>query len=262
MPAPKEITPKQLDRLLGIPNCPQIIDLRIEEDFAKDPLLIPTAQRFSHENIEEWAKHLVGQHVVVSCHKGLKISQGACALLNAMNVKAEYLQGGHVAWAQDDHPLIKPLTNTALWVTRHRPKIDRIACPWLIRRFINPKAQFLFVSPSQVLSVAEKFNATAFDVPDCDWTHKGAFCTFDAILSGFGITSPALSHMARIVRAADTNSNSDEPEAAGLLALSLGLSRMYRDDLQQLENGLLLYDALYRWARDATNETHVWDEKQ
>lgn len=117
------------------------------------------------------------------------------------------------------------------------------------------------MSPSQVTAVAEKFEATAFDVPDCNWTQVGDNCTFDAFIKGSGLAIPTLDHVARIVRAADTNRLNSEPEAAGLLALSLGLSRMYRDDLEQLEHGLHLYDALYRWARDATDETHIWDER-
>lgn len=259
MAAPNQITQAQLNRLIGTPDCPVIIDVRIDEDFAEDPRLISSAQRRPFSNAAQFAGEFIGRNVVVSCHKGLKLSQGVMAILNAHGVKAEYLQDGHVGWANAKLPLIKPTERGTTWVTRHRPKIDRIACPWLIRRFIDPTATFLFVAPTQVTAVADKFDAIAFDVPDCDWTHRGDLCTFDALLSGFGLDTPALSHMARIIRAADTDTVSAEPEAAGLHALSLGLSRMYRDDQQQLENGLLLYDALYRWARDATDETHTWD---
>ncbi|WGI21402.1 chromate resistance protein ChrB domain-containing protein [Amylibacter sp. IMCC11727] len=260
MPAPNEITQSQLNRLIGTPDCPVIIDVRIDADFAEDPRMIPTALRWDFNDSDAAAAMIGDRRAVVSCHKGLKLSQGFAAILRNLGVACEFLQGGHVAWADANLPLIQPAPTNSLWVTRHRPKIDRIACPWLIRRFIDPTARFLFVSPSQVLNVAEKFNATAFDVPDCDWTHSGDACTFDAFLKGFDLSIPALDHMARIIRAADTDTLSTAPEAAGLLALSLGLSRMYRDDLEQLEQGLLLYDALYRWARDATKETHIWDE--
>jgi rhodanese-related sulfurtransferase len=261
MAAPNEITSNQLNRLIGTPDCPVVVDVRIDEDFAEDPRMIPSAIRHKFQDVEELVPTLVGKRVVVSCHKGLKLSQGVAALLRANGLKSEYLQGGHVSWAEAHLPLIKPIEPNSLWVTRHRPKIDRIACPWLIRRFIDPSARFLFVVPSQVSAVAEKFGATAFDMPNAEWTHDGDLCTFDTMLAGFGLKIPALDHVARIVRAADTDTLSAEPEAAGLLALSLGLSRMYRDDLQQLELGIQLYDALYRWARDATDETHVWDEQ-
>lgn len=261
MAAPNEITATQLNRLIGTPDCPTIVDVRIDDDFAEDPRIIPTAFRHSHTDLAALLPKLGSNRVVVSCHKGLKLSQGTAALLRAEGVACEILQCGHVGWANAELPLIKPMTPNSLWVTKHHPKIDRIACPWLIRRFIDPAAQFMFVAPSQVTAVAEKFNAIAFDVPDCEWTHVGDRCTFDALLSGFDLNAPALAHMARIIRAADTDTLNQEPEAAGLLALSLGLSRMYRDDLEQLHHGLHLYDALYRWARDATDETHLWEDR-
>ena len=143
-------------------------------------------------------------------------------------------------------------------MTRSRPKVDRIACPWLIRRFIDPSAVFLFVNPSDVEGVAERFNATPFDVENVFWSHRGENCTFDVMLDEFGLMSGPLAHLAKIVRGADTARMDLAPEAAGLLAISLGLSRMHADDLEQLEAGMLIYDALYRWCRDATEETHNW----
>ena len=143
-------------------------------------------------------------------------------------------------------------------MTRERPKIDRIACPWLIRRFIDPEARFLFVRPSEVLAVAEKFGATPFDVEGVRWSHDGPECTFDTMVKAFGLSSPALERLALVVRAADTDRHDLSPQAAGLLALSVGLSRHYRDDLQQLEAGMAMYDALYRWARDGHDEGHDW----
>ena len=142
--------------------------------------------------------------------------------------------------------------------TRHRPKIDRIACPWLIRRFIDPRARFLFVEPAQVEAVADRFNATPFDMPGGFWSHRGDQCSFDTMLAEFGLHTPALDRLALIIRAADTNRHDLAPEAAGLLAASLGLSRIYRDDVAQMEAGLALYDAFYRWARDAQSEGHDW----
>ena len=144
------------------------------------------------------------------------------------------------------------------WVTRERPKIDRIACPWLIRRFVDPRAVFLYVAPAEVVGVAELMGAMPYDIEGVFWSHRGPLCTFDAMIEEFRLASPTLDRLARIVRAADTATLEAEPQAAGLLAASLGLSRMYKHDLDQLEAGMLLYDAFYRWCRDATEETHNW----
>lgn len=143
-------------------------------------------------------------------------------------------------------------------MTRARPKVDRIACPWLIRRFVDPAAVFLFVAPAEVAMVADRFGATAFDVENAFWTHRGDRCTFDMMIAEFGLATEPLNRLATIVRGADTARLDLAPEAPGLLAASLGLSRMYADDLRQLEAGLCLYDAFYRWCRDATDETHNW----
>jgi hypothetical protein len=146
-----------------------------------------------------------------------------------------------------------------VWVTRARPKVDRIACPWLIRRFVDPNALFLFVPPTDVAGVAERFAATPFDVEGAFWSHQGERCTFDRMVEEFGFGGfPPLLRLAAIVRGADTGRPEIAPQSAGLLAASLGLSRMYADDLEQLEAGMLLYDAFYRWCRDATEETHDW----
>ena len=145
-----------------------------------------------------------------------------------------------------------------MWVTRARPKIDRIACPWLIRRFVDPRAVFLFVPPPDVVEVAERFGGAPFDIEDVFWSHRGDTCTFDTMVEEFGLGTPPLLHLATMVRGADTARPELSPQAPGLLAASLGLSRMYANDLEQLEAGMLLYDAFYRWCRDATDETHNW----
>ena len=145
-----------------------------------------------------------------------------------------------------------------IWATRARPWVDRLATAWLIRRFIDRQAVFLFVAASEVEAVAERFGATPFDIEGVFWSHRGPLCTFDAMVAEFGLVSPALDRLARIVRAADTATLEAEPQAAGLLAASLGLSRLYKHDLEQLEAGMLLYDAFYRWCRDAGEETHNW----
>ncbi len=237
-----EIPVSALTRLVGTPDCPVLLDVRIDEDFDDDPRLIPGAFRYPFKDVLDLANELQSRSVVVYCQKGLKISQGAAALPMVTAAKLPPSDS----------------SGRTMWVTRHRPKIDRIACPWLIRRFIDPKAQILFVAASQVSNVAERFNATPFDIEGVFWSHRAETCTFDTMIEEFGIRHDALTRLAVIVRGADTNRHDLAPEAAGLLAASLGLSRMFRDDLQQLDAGMLLYDAFYRWARDATNEGHDW----
>ena len=263
MPSPTEITVSQLARLIGTPDAPILIDVRIDEDFESDPQLLPTAKRYSHLDMAALESKLNGRRVVIYCQKGKKISQGAGAILRALNIRAETLEGGHFAWRDAGQALIPasglPKPNTegqTVWVTKQRPKIDRIACPWLIRRFIDRDAQFLFVSPSEVLEVADKFNATPFDMDGVFWSHRGARCTFDTMLEEFNLETKPLLNLATIVRGADTNHHELAAQSAGLLAASLGLSRIYRDDIEQLNAGMLLYDAFYRWARDATEEQH------
>ena len=260
-----EISVSTLARLVGTPDCPVLLDVRIEADVEADPHLIPGARRHPFDTVLDLAPDLAGRPVVVYCQKGLKISQGAAALLRSAGVAAEVLEGGQFGWRDAGLPMVHAAKippaapdGGTLWVTRHRPKIDRIACPWLIRRFVDPRARFLFVAASQVASVADRFAATPFDIEDVFWSHRGARCTFDTMIAEFGIGHEALDRLAVIVRGADTNRHDLAPEAAGLLAASLGLSRMYRDDLAQLEAGMTLYDAFYRWARDATGEGHDW----
>ena len=260
MPGPNHITPAQLIRLIGTPDAPAIIDVRIPDDFAAHPCLIPTSIRHPHKDVDALAKTYLGQRVVVACQRGHKVSEGAAALLRTHGIAAESLEGGTEAWVAASLPMVpaKALPATNLWVTRHRPKIDRIACPWLIRRFVDPTARFLFVSPSEVADVAARFDATPFDIDGVFWSHRGDTCTFDTLIAEFGLSTPALDRLATVVRGADTDRHDLAPQAAGLLAISVGLSRMYRDDLQQLEAGMTVYDALYRWARDGFDEGHDW----
>ena len=265
MPAPNEITTAQLLRLIGTPDAPVIVDISIDEDFNADPFLIPGSFRHPHTDLAGLLARLNGQACVISCQRGIKLSQGLAARLRCEGIRAEYLQGGMYGWRdQPGAPRIPAsalpgLTDGAsLWVTRHRPKIDRIACPWLIRRFVDPAARVLFVSPAEVAGVADRYGATPFDVEGVFWSHNGDKCTFDTMLDAFELHTEALDRLALIVRAADTNRHDLAPEAAGLLALSVGLSRQFRDDLQQLDAGIALYDALYRWARDGVGEGHDW----
>ncbi len=265
MPLPTEITVSQLSRLIGLPDAPTVIDVRIDDDMAADARLIPASVRRDFRAVSNWAREFAGRTLVVSCQKGLKLSQGAAAWLRHEGVEAMSLEGGFEAWRASGALLLnttslpKPdVRGRTVWVTRARPKVDRIACPWLIRRFIDPSAVFLFVAPSEVTAVADRFGATPFDIEGVFWSHRGETCTFDTLLTELAMSTPALERLALIVRAADTARLDFVPEAAGFLAASLGLSRMFRDDLKQLEAGMLLYDSFYRWCRDATDETHNW----
>ena len=268
MPSINTISPDKLARLIGTPKCPALLDVRTEEDFAADPRLIPGATRRSAADIADWSGALAGQSAIVICQKGLKLSQGTAAWLRHGGTDADVLEGGIGGWKAASLPLVstaklpaRDAQGRTVWVTRSRPKVDRIACPWLIRRFIDPNAVFLFVAPLEVEAVAERFGATPFYIEGVFWSHRGALCTFDVMLDEFGLTTEPLRHLALIIRGADTANLDLAPEAAGLLAASLGLSRIHSDDLAQLEAGLGLYDAFYRWCRDATTETHTWHKK-
>jgi rhodanese-related sulfurtransferase len=266
MPAINSISPEKLYRLIGTPSAPAIVDVQTEEDFAADPRLVPGAVRRSHASVADWASELRGRSAVVVCRRGVTFSHGVAAWLRHEGVFAESLDGGALAWAEAGLPMVAAAKlpprddrGRTMWVTRARPKVDRIACPWLIRRFVDPNAVFLFVAPSEVSGVGERFGAVPFDVDGGFWSHRDALCTFDVMLDELGLGEvEGLKRLATIVRGADTARPELVPQAAGLLAASLGLSRMYSDDLEQLEAGMLLYDAFYRWCRDATDETHDW----
>jgi rhodanese-related sulfurtransferase len=260
------ISPDKLARLIGTPKSPVLIDVRIDEDFDADPRLIPGSVRRDYRTLDTWIGSLIGTSAIIICQRGQKLSHGVAAWLRQAGIPADSLEGGFEAWSAQKLPVVPvsllPPRNAAgqtVWVTRARPKIDRIACPWLIRRFVDPNAVFLFVPPSEVELVADRFGGAPFDIEaDIRWSHRGEFCTFDVMVEEFGLASEPLLRLATIIRGADTSRLDLAPEAPGLLAASLGLSRMFADDHEQLEAGLLLYDAFYRWCRDATDETHNW----
>jgi rhodanese-related sulfurtransferase len=265
MPSNTEITVSQLSRLIGMPKAPMIVDVRTDEDHDADTRLLPTAIRRDFKAVAAWASGFAHRHVVVVCQRGQKLSQGVAAWLRHEGAEAESLEGGFEAWRDAGGLLVsvdklppRDASGRTVWVTRARPKVDRIACPWLIRRFVDPDAVFLFVAPAEVPLVADRFGATPFDIDGVFWSHRGETCTFDTMVGEFGLRAEALDRLAAIVRAADTARLDLVPQAAGFLAAALGLSRMFRDDLEQLDASMVLYDALYRWCRDATEETHNW----
>lgn len=260
------ISPDKLARLIGVPHCPALIDVRAEDEYLADPRFAPGALRRPPETVVDWASEFADRAVIVIDKSGQRGSEGVAAWLrHAGAASADVLTGGHLAWVKSGGPLVpaakvppRDALGRTVWITRSRPKVDRVACPWLIRRFVDPSAVFLFVAPAEALAVAERFGGAAFDIDGAFWSHRGERCTFDTMLDEWGLAIEPLQKLAVIVRGADTARLDIAPEAAGLLAASLGLSRMYADDLEQLEAGMALYDAFYRWCRDATDEPHNW----
>jgi rhodanese-related sulfurtransferase len=269
MPSTNTISIDKLVRLIGTPHCPSLVDVRSDDDYDANPRLIPGSMRRPHADPAAWAADFTSRSAIAICQKGTKVSQGVAAWLRHLGVPTDILEDGFEGWRKAGLSLVSAAKmpppdpqGRTVWVTRARPKIDRVACPWLIRRFVDPRAVFLFVAPAEVEGVAERFAATPFDVEGVFWGHRGNNCTFDLMIEEFGLATGPLLRLAAIVRGADTGRMDIAPQAAGLLAASLGLSRMYADDLAQLEAGFALYDAFYRWCRDAVEETHTAHAKR
>src|SRR5262245_23538333 len=263
MPSPTEITVQQLARLVGVPGAPAIIDVRADEDFKSDPRLVQSAQRHPSIGTTEWRRRYAGRPAVVVCQSGGAHSQAIGARLRHEGLEAKTLEGGYEAWCEARQPLVRAARipprddkGDTVWVTRARPKVVRIACPWLIRRFIDPGAVFLFAPPAEVAGVAEHTKATPFDVEGAFWGDRKEKTTFDVMIEEFGLAVEPLLRLALIIRGADTGRLDLTPQSAGLLASCLGYSRMYRDDLTQLAAAMPQFDALYRWSRDASDERH------
>jgi hypothetical protein len=252
------ISPAALRQSLSSSHPPLVIDVRRRERFLESPVMVKGALRRDPDAIDRWKDALPGDAsgVVVYCVHGHEVSQGAARVLGA-----RYLEGGIEAWGAAAGSLMpKPSGAATRWVTRERPKIDRIACPWLVRRFIDADAEFLYVPPSQVLEAARASVAIPYDVPDVAFSHEGERCSFDAFLRHYRLErDPALEQLALIVRGADTARLDRAPEAAGLAAISLGLSRLFADDQAMLESGMTIYDALYAWCKRAKGEVHTWN---
>jgi rhodanese-related sulfurtransferase len=255
------ISAAELYPRFGTAAAPLVIDVRREAAFAADEWMIAGALRRPPETVEGW-RHDIDRDrpVVVYCAHGHEVSQGAAGVLREAGIAARYLEGGIAAWTEAGLPRRRKIDQkTQSWVTRERPKIDRIACPWLIRRFIDPEATFLFVPTEQVFDVARVSGAVAYDIPGAEpFSHDGELCSFDAFLKVYGIGDAALDHLAVIVRGADTARLELAPQSPGLLALSLGLSANFADDHAMLEHGMVMYDALYIWCRSGQSETHNW----
>jgi rhodanese-related sulfurtransferase len=228
-------------------RAPLLIDVRRHEAFQGATDMIEGALWRDPERVGEWAGELPrASQVVVYCMRGGDVSRGVAKALRERGPAASFLQGGIADWKAAGGALDrKPTLANTRWVTRERPKIDRIACPWLLARFVDPEAEFLYV-PTQ-------------DVPDVHFTHEGERCSFDAFLKHFHLNDPALAQLATIVRGADTARLDLAPQASGLAAISLGLSRKYADDQEMLKHGLVMYDALYAWCKGGQDEVHTWN---
>jgi rhodanese-related sulfurtransferase len=258
------ISAASLRQFLASARPPLVIDVRKGATFLGAPDLIRGALRRDPLRVADWGKTLPGEaDVVVYCVHGHEVSQDAAKALRAglpHALGARYLEGGIEAWRAAGGELFgKPKGASSRWVTRERPKIDRIACPWLVKRFIDPEAEFLYVPTPEVNSVAAERQAVPYDIPGVEFTHEGDLCSFDAFITRYRLKDPALDELALIVRGADTGKLDLAPQCAGLAAVSLGLSRLYADDHEMLRHGMVMYDALYRWCKEGKQETHTWN---
>lgn len=265
------ISPHDLWSSIGTAHAPHVIDVRRRDAFESSPGVLPGSSWHDPAQGSDWAATLDrAGPVVLACKAGHELSQSIAAVLRAQGHMAQVLSGGYEAWTEAKLPMVDRQAmekfapkKPSVWVTRRRPKIDRVACPWLIRRFIDPQARILFVDPPEVPAVARETGAIAFDIEGVELSHEGARCSFDTMLKLFGLEGePALARVALIVRGADTARPDLAPEAAGLLAISLGLSALAGDDDHGLlDRGFAVYDALFAWARFAAEERHNWPAK-
>jgi rhodanese-related sulfurtransferase len=273
------ISPVDLAARMGRADSPWLLDVRREAKFAESPRMLAGALRCKPEHVTAFAQSQPPREVVLYCVYGHNVSEEAVAELRAAGWNASMLAGGieggedgvdtasnMAMWRASALPTMKKRPDWGVtgeqpsrWITRERPKIDRIACPWLIRRFIDPRAEFFYVPTAYVFSEAARLKAVAYDIPGAPVSHEGEWCSFDALLRAFKIEDPAVDRLARIVRGADSDRLALEPQCAGLLAFSLGLSRLHADDHAMLEAAMPLYDALYAWC--ASEARAVWQGK-
>ena len=259
------ISPKELQSQLAGAQPPLVIDVRRVPAYRSATDMIDGALRRDPATVAEWSRTLPrARDVVVYCVHGHEVSQNAAKALRDAAFNARFLDGGiEEGWkgmvTNGGAIARKPKDAATRWVTRERPKIDRIACPWLVARFVDPDAEFLYVPAPDVKRIAAERDAVPYDVPDVAFTHVGELCSFDAFIKTYRLSEPALDRLALIVRGADTGQLNLAPQSAGLLAVSLGLSRNFADDHAMLKQGMVIYDALYAWCRDGQSETHTWN---
>jgi rhodanese-related sulfurtransferase len=265
------ISPTELWHAIGTADAPRLLDVRRRDIYESTPGLLPASEWHDPATFSEWRQTLDRQRpIVVACKAGKELSQFITAELRGVGYQASMLEGGSFAWSNAGLPVVDRATlerfapkRPSVWVTRRRPKIDRIACPWLIRRFIDAEAKILFVDPAWVEASAAEVGGIPFDIQGVELSHEGERCSFDTMLKLFGLESePSLARLALIVRGADTARPDLAPEAAGLHAISLGLSQLAGDDDHGLlQRGFMVYDALFAWLRFAAEERHNWPAK-
>jgi rhodanese-related sulfurtransferase len=245
-------TSDDLARAARAPFPPTLIDVRRPAAFERDPVRIPMSLRCEPDAVDARSAALERwRPVVVYCVHGHEVSQNAARVLRERGLRATFLAGGIEHWREAGLP-VEPWTAPTRWVTRERPKVDRIACPWLVRRFVDATAEFFYVPAAAVQSCAREQGAVPFDIPGVEYGHAGERCSFDAFVARHAPDDAALARLADVVRAADTDTLHRAAPASGLLAVSLGLGRGIDDDATLLHHGLLVYDALYAWcARQA-----------
>jgi rhodanese-related sulfurtransferase len=272
------LSPSELNALVGRADAPLVLDVRKPAHFAASERLIAGAVHCAPEDVAALARSQPPRDAVVYCVYGHHVSQAAAQALREAGWNVRYLQGGIEGGEPGDDaaaqveqwraaPALRIRKRPDLgvtgerpsrWITRARPKIDRVACPWLILRFIDPRAEFFYVPTGQVFTQARQLEAVPYDIPDAPITHEWERCSFDALIKAFELEDPALAALATIVRGADTDRLGLAPQSAGLLALSLGLSRLHEDDHAMLQHALPLYDALHAWCREGQGERHGW----
>src|SRR5258708_1956942 len=245
------VSSQELYTRLGTAAAPVLVDVRRAEAFGADQAVVIGAIHRPPESVSDWRADLPkNREVVVYCSHGGEVSQGVAKALQNAGIKAAYLEGGIAGWKERQLPTRrKPDASQNKWVTREPPKIDRIACPWLVSRFVNPGAEFIYVPPNDVAKVAADIGGTPYDIKGVEFGHVGERCSFDAIVRAYDIHDPALDRLATIVRGADTSRPDLTPQCDGLLAISHGLSAHFPDDHDMLNHGLVLHAALSSWCR-------------
>ncbi|MEO5669698.1 MAG: chromate resistance protein ChrB domain-containing protein [Ramlibacter sp.] len=277
--ASHSISPEQFAAFVGRPDAPLVLDVRRPARFRESDSLLPGARHCAPEDVDRFAVEHKPGDVIVYCVYGHEVGREAAARLRAAGWNASFVAGGIeggqdgvdppqaiAAWRAHAMPRMRKRPDLGVtgekasrWITRERPKVDRVACPWLVRRFIDPQAEFFYVPADKVALEAERLGAVAYDVPGAPIAHEWERCSFDALIAAFELDEPGLRAMTPIVRGADTDRFSLAPQSAGLLAISLGLSRLHPDDHTMLEQAMPLYDALYAWCREKPGEAHRWD---
>jgi rhodanese-related sulfurtransferase len=253
------ITPHELHRLLGSAAAPLVVDVRRDKAYEADPHLVASATRATGDLVEFARAPGARAGIVAYCVHGHEVSQEAARALAAAGLDARYLEGGIEAWRGAGLPTIKrrpdwKVPGGSRWITRERPKIDRVACPWLIRRFIDPVARFDYVPASRVFDEAGKRGAVPYDIAGAPVTHRGERCSFDALIEDFALEEAALARLATIVRGADTDRHDLAPQCESLVAASMELSRRFADDHEMLAHAMPVYDSLYAWCRAAAGD--------